>query len=172
MSIQRIDQYPGRGSGSSCRHQRNPVNVAAAAASQRNTPTASTHGVDPNDSTTSPAMATASPMYPPRRAQTAILQCPLFWSSGGSRMIWDCCTVLRPGSPHAKVDPSCQSPAGWPTEGMDPQGMPDTGRCTVSCDVPRNGRVRLPSAVRRAAPLLGAPTGDTQTAVPPKPGPR
>jgi nitronate monooxygenase len=33
--------------------------------------------MDPNDITIRPAMATASPTYPTRRAQTAILQCPL-----------------------------------------------------------------------------------------------
>ena len=49
-----------------------------------NTPTARTHGVDPNDMTTRPAMATASPTYPARRAQTAILQCSLYCSSDGS----------------------------------------------------------------------------------------
>ena len=32
--MNRIDQYPGRGSGSSCRAQKNPANVTAAAASQ------------------------------------------------------------------------------------------------------------------------------------------
>jgi hypothetical protein len=47
MSMNRIDQYPGRGSGSSCRDQKNPANVTAAAASQMTTPTARTHGVDP-----------------------------------------------------------------------------------------------------------------------------
>ena len=31
MSMNRIDQYPGRGSGSSCRDQKNPANVTAAA---------------------------------------------------------------------------------------------------------------------------------------------
>ena len=84
--MNRIDQYPGRGSGSSCRDQKNPANVTAAAASQMITPTARTHGVDPNDITMRPAMATASPTYPTRRAQTAILQCPLYCSSGGSSM--------------------------------------------------------------------------------------
>jgi hypothetical protein len=34
MSMNRIDQYPGRGSGNSCRGHKNPVNVTAAAASQ------------------------------------------------------------------------------------------------------------------------------------------
>src|SRR5271165_974159 len=86
MSMNRIDQYPGRGSGSSCRDQKNPANVTASAASQMITPTARTHGVDPNDMTMRPAMATASPTYPTRRAQTAILQCPLYCSSGGSSM--------------------------------------------------------------------------------------
>src|SRR5665213_2094630 len=86
MSMNRIDQYPGRGSGSSCRDQKNTANVTAAAASQMITPTARTHGVDPNDITMRPAMATASPTYPTRRAQTAILQCPLYCSSGGSSM--------------------------------------------------------------------------------------
>src|SRR5664280_3796497 len=83
MSMNRIDQYPGRGSGSSCRDQKNPANVTAAAASQMITPTPRIHGVDPNDSTMRPAMVTASPTYPTRRAQTATLQCPLYCSSGG-----------------------------------------------------------------------------------------
>jgi hypothetical protein len=82
--MNRIDQYPGRGSGSSCLDQRNPVNVTAAAASQMITPAARTHGVDPNDITMRPVMATASPTYPVRRAQTAILQCPLCCRSAGS----------------------------------------------------------------------------------------
>jgi len=86
MSMNRIDQYPGRGSGSSCRDQKNPANVTAAVASQMITPTARTHRVDPVDIAMRPAMATASPTYPTRRAQTAILQCPLYCSSGGSSM--------------------------------------------------------------------------------------
>jgi hypothetical protein len=86
MSMNRIDQYPGRGSGSSCRHQKTPANVTTAAASQMITPTARTHGVDSDDITMRPAMATASPTYPTRSAQTAILQCPLDCSSGGSCM--------------------------------------------------------------------------------------
>ena len=79
-----IDQYPGRGWGRSCRDQKNPANVAATAASQVISPTARTHGVDPNDITMRPAAATASPTYPTRRAQTAILQYPLYCSSGSS----------------------------------------------------------------------------------------
>jgi hypothetical protein len=87
MSRNRIDQYPGRGSGSSCRDQKNPANVTAAAAeSQIITPTARTHGVEPNDITMRPAMATDSPTYPTRSAQTAILQCPLYCSPGGLPM--------------------------------------------------------------------------------------
>ena len=58
---------------------------AAAAASQMIAPTAKTHG-DPDDITMMPTMATASPTYPTRRAQTAILQCLLFCRSGGSSM--------------------------------------------------------------------------------------
>ena len=86
MSMNRIDQYPGRGSGNSCRAQKNPVNVTAAAESQMITPAARTHGVDPDDITMRPAMATASARYPTRRAQTAVLKCPLCCSSGGSSM--------------------------------------------------------------------------------------
>jgi len=86
MSMNRIDQYPGRGSGSSWRVRKNPANVTAAEASQMITPMARTHGVDPNDITMTPAMATASPTYPTRRAQTAILQCLLYCSPGGSFM--------------------------------------------------------------------------------------
>lgn len=84
MGMNRIDQNPGRGPGSSCRAQRRPVNVTAAAASQMITPPARTHAVDPDDITMRPAMATASARYPTRRAQTAILQCPLRRSSVGS----------------------------------------------------------------------------------------
>jgi hypothetical protein len=47
MSMNRIDQYPGRGSGSSFRDQKNPANVIAAEPSQMITPTARTHGVVP-----------------------------------------------------------------------------------------------------------------------------
>jgi hypothetical protein len=61
MSMNRIDQSPGRWSGSSCRDQKNPVNVTAAAASQMITPTARTHGVDPDNITIKPEMPTASP---------------------------------------------------------------------------------------------------------------
>ena len=77
MSMNRIDQNVGRGSGSSCRAHKNPVNVTATVPSQMITPTARTHGVDPDDFTIKPAMPTANPMYPTRRAQTAILQWPL-----------------------------------------------------------------------------------------------
>jgi len=85
MSINRIDQYPGRGSGSACRDQENP-DVMAAEASQMITPTARTHDAAPNDSAMRPAMAMASLTYPTRSAQTAILQCPLHCSSGGTSM--------------------------------------------------------------------------------------
>ncbi len=47
----RIDQNPGRVSGSSCRDRKNAANVTAAAASQVITPTARSHGVDPIDIT-------------------------------------------------------------------------------------------------------------------------
>jgi hypothetical protein len=63
---------------------KNPVNVTTA--SQMIPPTARTHGVDPDDITMMPAMATASAKHPTRRACTAILQCPLCCSSGGSFM--------------------------------------------------------------------------------------
>jgi hypothetical protein len=86
MSMNRIDQYPGRGSGNSCRAQKKPVNVTAAAASQLATPTTRSHGVDPDNITIRPAIAMASARYPTRRAQTDILQCPLCCSSGGSSM--------------------------------------------------------------------------------------
>ena len=86
MSMNRIDQYPGRGSGNSCRAQKKPVNVTAAAASQLVTPTTRSHGVVPDNITIRPPIATASARYPTRRAQTAILQCPLCCSSAGSSM--------------------------------------------------------------------------------------
>ena len=54
--------------GSSCRDRKNPVNVTAAEASQMITPTARSHGVEPDDITMMPAIATASPTYPARRA--------------------------------------------------------------------------------------------------------
>ncbi len=73
MSMNRIGQNPGRGSGSSWRALMNPVNVTVAAASQTMTPTARTHGVDPDHMMMRPARTTASPPYPTRRAQTAIL---------------------------------------------------------------------------------------------------
>jgi hypothetical protein len=84
MSMSRIDQSRGRGSGSTCRAKRKPVNVTGTVASQMITPLARTHDVDPNASAMRPAMATASPRYPTRRAQTAVLQSPLCCSSGGS----------------------------------------------------------------------------------------
>ena len=86
MSMNLIDQYPGRGSGNWHRAQKTPVKVTAATASQMINPTARTHGVDPDNITTRPAIATASARYPTRRAQTAILQCALCCSSGGSSM--------------------------------------------------------------------------------------
>jgi hypothetical protein len=61
MSINRIDQYPGRGSASSCRVQKTPARVTAAAASQKITPAARIHRLDPDDTTIRPAIATASP---------------------------------------------------------------------------------------------------------------
>jgi hypothetical protein len=62
MSMNRIDQNVGRGSGNSCRACTNPVNVTGTVPSQMITPTARTHGVDPDSVTIKPAMATASPM--------------------------------------------------------------------------------------------------------------
>jgi len=81
MSISRIDHSLGRGSGSPCRVERKPVNVTGTVASQMITPLATTHGVDPNASAMRPATAMASPTYPTRSAQTAILQDPLCCSS-------------------------------------------------------------------------------------------
>jgi len=98
MSLNRIDQNPGRGSGSSCRDRKKPTAMTTAAASQMITPTARTHGEDPNDNTMRPAIATASPTYPTRSAQTAILQCPLNSSSDSSSM---------PG-----IVPECRMPNG------------------------------------------------------------
>src|SRR3974390_914850 len=86
MSMNRIDQYPGRGSGNSFRAQTNPVMVTAATTNQPITPTARIHGVDPDNITIRPTRATASVIYPTRRPQTAILQCLLCRSSGGSSM--------------------------------------------------------------------------------------
>src|SRR5271165_5731377 len=114
MSMNRIDQYPGRGSGSACRDQKNPANVTAAAASQMNTPTATTHGVDPNDITMRPAMATASPTYPTRRAQTAIRQCMLYRSVGGSSM---------PG-----IVPRLRDEGHWSSGSVRPPGPGPGGR--------------------------------------------
>jgi hypothetical protein len=59
--MNRIDQSPGRRSGSSCRAEKNPVNVTAAAASQMVTPTARTHDVIPDSITMRPTRATVSP---------------------------------------------------------------------------------------------------------------
>jgi hypothetical protein len=84
MSMSRIDQGLGRGSGNAFRAQRKPVKVTGTVASQMITPQARTHRVDPDAITMSPAIATASPRYPTRRAQTATLQCLLRISSGGS----------------------------------------------------------------------------------------
>ena len=112
MSMNRTDQKPGRGSGSSCRAKRNPVHVTTAAASQRITPAARTHGVDPDTITTRPATPTASARYPTRRAQTAILQCPLCCSSAGSSM-----PLSMPEPPVARQGP-------WTSESVfcDPAG--------------------------------------------------
>ena len=69
MSMSRIDQSLGRGSRSSCRAQRKPVNVTGTVASQMITPLARTHNVDSDASAMRPARATVSPRYPTRRAQ-------------------------------------------------------------------------------------------------------
>jgi len=76
--MNRIDQNPGRGVGSRCRAQRNPANATKAAVSQLISPTAKTHGVDPDHITMRPAITTASAMNPTRRAQTAVLQYPSY----------------------------------------------------------------------------------------------
>lgn len=86
MSMSRIDHSLGRGSGSSYRAARKPINVTGTVTSQMITPVARTHGVDPNARAMRPAMATASPTYPTRSDQTAILQSPLSFSSGRSSM--------------------------------------------------------------------------------------
>jgi hypothetical protein len=82
--MNRIDHHPGRGSRSSCRARKTPVNVTPAAVSQMIAPRARTHGVAPRNSTTTPAMATATPTKPARSAQTAILHRPFRWGSAGS----------------------------------------------------------------------------------------
>ena len=58
MSIDRIDQNPGRGSGSSCRASWNPVAVTAAATSQKITPTPRIQDVDPDNVAIRPATTT------------------------------------------------------------------------------------------------------------------
>jgi len=98
MSMSRIDQSLGRGSGSSCRAQRKPVNVTGTVASQMITPPARTHDVDPDASAMRPARATASPRYPTRRAQTAIHQWPLCCSSvlgTGANLPRDSCLLVE-----------------------------------------------------------------------------
>jgi hypothetical protein len=67
MSMNRIDQYPGRGSANLCRARKKPVDVTATTASQLITPTVRTHGVDPDYITMRPAIATASARHPTRR---------------------------------------------------------------------------------------------------------
>lgn len=86
MSMRRIDQSLGRGSGSSRRAERKPVNVTGTVASQMITPPAKTQGVDPNANAIRPARATARPRYPTRSDQTAILQTRIVWSSDRSSM--------------------------------------------------------------------------------------
>lgn len=82
--MKRSDHHPGRGSGSSPLALTTPVTVTAAATSQTATPTASTQGVEPEDTTITPTHTMASPANPVRRAQTAVLQCPSCRSAGGS----------------------------------------------------------------------------------------
>ena len=55
MSMSRIDQIFGRGSGSLCRAKRRLVSVTGTVASQMMTPPARIHGVDPNARATRPA---------------------------------------------------------------------------------------------------------------------
>lgn len=64
INMSRIHQYPGRGSGRSCRDQKNPARVTIAAVSQMISPAARTHGVAPDKIKMAPATATLSPMYP------------------------------------------------------------------------------------------------------------
>lgn len=84
MSMNLIDQNPGRGSGSSCRDRKNPANVTAAAASQMNTP----NGQYPRRGSQRLHEETRDGDgqldVPHSEGQTAILQCPLYCSSGGS----------------------------------------------------------------------------------------
>lgn len=64
MSMNRIGQYPGRGSEREERDRKNPVNVTAAEASQTITPVARTQGVNPNDITMTPAIVDSQPEVP------------------------------------------------------------------------------------------------------------
>jgi hypothetical protein len=64
MSMSRIDQSRGRGSGSSWRAQRKPVNFTGTVASQMITPLARTHDVDPNASATKAGDGDGQPEVP------------------------------------------------------------------------------------------------------------
>jgi hypothetical protein len=158
MSMNRIGQYPGRGSGREERDRKNPINVTEAEASQMITPTARTHGVDPDDITTTPAIATASPRDPTRRAQTAILQCALFCSSGGS-------STLGIIPPLSAPSPGCEPAWGgrmlWPPAGRETSTsglatrirQPSSGRPSSRPNAKQRERPTLPAVwVTRSAP--------------------
>ena len=98
MSMNRIDQYPGRGSGSSCRDQKNPANVTAAAASQMITPTARTHGVDPNDHHDEARDGDGQPDVPHSEGPDSHPPVSVVLQLRRLVHARDCSTVARPGS--------------------------------------------------------------------------
>ncbi len=114
ISMNRIDQNPGRGLGSRCRAQKKLPNATTAAKNQVISPTPRTHGVDPNSITMRPAMTTTSATNPIRRDHTAVLQCPSCCNTCGSSMpgIIPRLRVATPGSLFLPVSPSFETPLG------------------------------------------------------------
>jgi hypothetical protein len=72
MSMRRIDQSLGRGSGSSFRAWRKPVNVTGTVASQMITPTARTHDEDPLASAMRPAICSSGGTSRPGIVRTSV----------------------------------------------------------------------------------------------------
>ncbi len=150
MSISRIDHSLGRGSASPCRAERKPVNVTGTVASQMITPLATTHGVDPNASAMRPAKAIASPTYPTRSAQTAILQDPFCCSSSRSSTpgivrappFSERVTLVLRGGNCLRQGPLASAPAG-PKRLAPLSGCTGARANTRSCIIVRSGSLRL-----------------------------
>jgi hypothetical protein len=111
MSMNRIDQYPGRGSGNSCRDHKIPVNVTTATASQVITPTARTHGVAPIDITMMPARAMPTrrtPLAGPRQPSASV-RCIEAPAARPCHTFYNRCATRVTGPPDRSAIPAPQN---------------------------------------------------------------